>query len=90
MLDDKDIGAVVEALKGRVSRWLPCDLGGPRGATALKLASILRQHGIPGESRCFPSPAQAYAYARGEAKEDDRILVFGSFLTVADAMRGSP
>jgi dihydrofolate synthase/folylpolyglutamate synthase len=35
----------------------------------------------------FASPATALAYAQENAGEDDRILVFGSFLTVAAAMR---
>ncbi len=35
----------------------------------------------------FPSPAAALAYAQENAGDDDRILVFGSFLTVAGVMR---
>jgi dihydrofolate synthase/folylpolyglutamate synthase len=34
----------------------------------------------------FDSPAQAYANALSRAGENDRIVVFGSFLTVAGVM----
>jgi dihydrofolate synthase/folylpolyglutamate synthase len=36
--------------------------------------------------REFENPAAAYAAARGEAAESDRIIVFGSFQTVAEVI----
>jgi dihydrofolate synthase/folylpolyglutamate synthase len=33
------------------------------------------------------APASAFAAARGEAHADDRIVAFGSFLTVAEVMQ---
>jgi dihydrofolate synthase/folylpolyglutamate synthase len=44
---------------------------------------------VSGEEKtieCFASPAEAYSNAVSRAKEDDRIAVFGSFLTVAGVM----
>jgi dihydrofolate synthase/folylpolyglutamate synthase len=86
MLADKDIDGVIEALRERVTHWLPCTLQGSRGASAGYLASRLRDQGIQlaGE---FASPAAALAYAQENAGEDDRILAFGSFLTVAGALQ---
>ena len=86
MLRDKDIAAVVRALAGRVTRWLPCSLSGARAASAAELASILAHEAIEAPLQ-FGSPADAYQYARENAGEDDRIIVFGSFLTVADVLR---
>ena len=37
--------------------------------------------------RCFPSPAEAYTYACEQAGINDRICVFGSFHTVAEALQ---
>lgn len=86
MLRDKDIAAVVSALAGRISRWLPCSLSGTRAASAAELTHILLDQGIlPGQ--CFKSPAEAFSYARENVDEDDRIVVFGSFQTVADVLR---
>lgn len=91
MMADKDIAGVVEVIKHRVDRWLPCDLPGPRAARAKELAGILEKVGVGGTAQCFASPAAAFAQALDNARMnengDDRILAFGSFLTVADVMR---
>ena len=85
MLRDKDMGGVIAALKGRIDRWLPCSLGGPRGAAAAELAQGLKTAGetVAGE---FDTVMAAYAHAKEKAAENDRIVVFGSFLTVADVL----
>ena len=82
MLRDKDIGAVVRELAPRVTRWHLASLPGPRGATAEDIAAHLADS--PAEK--FASPAAAFAAARERAGESDKIVVFGSFLTVADVM----
>ncbi len=86
MLADKDIAGVVERVKGRIDRWLAATLTGPRGTTAEGLARILADYGIRVEA-CFDSPADAYRAARELAGENDRIIAFGSFLTVAGVLR---
>jgi dihydrofolate synthase/folylpolyglutamate synthase len=87
MLRDKDIAGVVAAMRHRVDRWLPVALEGPRAASADELAAILVQEGVTGPLPTFPTPAAAFAYAQEQAGEDDRIVAFGSFLTVADVLR---
>ena len=87
MLRDKDIPGVVRALLPRVDRWLPATLIGPRAATADELAAILENEGVTGPLQGFASPAAALSFAQENANENDRILAFGSFLTVADVMR---
>ncbi|GAB1393558.1 bifunctional tetrahydrofolate synthase/dihydrofolate synthase [Rhodocyclaceae bacterium] len=90
MMADKDIEAVVLALKPRVDRWLCCDLPGSRAASAEILREVLEKVGAGGTAsatQTFASPAAALAFAQENANGDDRILAFGSFLTVADVMR---
>ncbi len=86
MLADKDIAKVAERVRGRIDHWFVAGLPGPRGATAEALARILADCGLHVEA-CFDSPANAYRAAREEAGENDRIVAFGSFLTVADVLR---
>jgi len=87
MLADKDLRGVIEAVKARVDRWFVATLPGPRGASAEQLAAVLAQAGIaPRAVRTFDDVASALAAARGGASEADRIIVFGSFLTVAAAL----
>jgi dihydrofolate synthase / folylpolyglutamate synthase len=87
MMRDKDIAGVIEALRGRVDHWLPATLAGSRAASAEELVEILVAAGVVGPLPTFASASAAFAYAQEQAGEDDRILVFGSFLTVADVLR---
>jgi dihydrofolate synthase / folylpolyglutamate synthase len=81
MLRDKDIGAVVRHLAPRITRWHLASLPGPRGATAAQIAPH-----VEGNVHEHDSPARAFQAARAAAGEGDKIVVFGSFLTVADVM----
>jgi dihydrofolate synthase / folylpolyglutamate synthase len=85
MLADKDIAAVVAHLKNRIDRWLVCTTQGARGTSAQQLRDQLAlQFGI--QADCFDSAKAALAAARQMASENDRIVVFGSFLVVADVL----
>jgi dihydrofolate synthase/folylpolyglutamate synthase len=90
MLADKDIAASVAHLKDVVDHWLAVDLPGPRGASAEQLEAALRASGAGvGDERSIErhrTPREALAAARARAGENDRIVVFGSFLTVADVL----
>ena len=91
---DKDIEGIVAQLKGRIDHWCVTDLPLPRAATAEQLqqrlaaAGVKVQDGVSAESTIqnFTTPAEAYANALSRAGENDRIVVFGSFLTVAGVM----
>lgn len=86
MLRDKDIAAVVRAVAPRFTRWHLGGLGGPRGTSAAELARILAAAGVTAPRSEHESPAAAFAAARSEAGENDKIVAFGSFLTVAEVM----
>ena len=87
MMRDKDSAAVVQALKARVDHWLPCTLPGARAASAAELAQTLAAAGVAGPLPQFATAADAFRHAQEKVGEDDRILIFGSFLTVAAVMR---
>ncbi len=84
---DKDIAGVVAQLKNQVDHWCLTDLPAERAATAKQIEAILSDSGIVSDKdhsiQCFENPAAAYTYAASKAGENDRIAVFGSFLTVA-------
>jgi len=88
MLRDKDIDGVCRALKDRISIWFAADLAVPRGAGAQTLVDALARAGVGGDVICCKNPLEAFAAARKRANENDRIVVFGSFHTVADVMQG--
>ena len=86
MLADKDIAGVVAAIRPRVDHWYVAPLPGPRGATAAQVRAALLWAGVtPAAVRTFAAMEEAVAAARADAGEADRIVVFGSFLTVAAA-----
>ncbi|MBL8310313.1 MAG: bifunctional tetrahydrofolate synthase/dihydrofolate synthase [Burkholderiales bacterium] len=86
MLSDKDVPAVIDALKRRIDVWHVAPLPPPRGASAAALAAALLRAGVPERAiHRHASVAEAIAAARKDAAEADRIVVFGSFLTVAQA-----
>jgi dihydrofolate synthase / folylpolyglutamate synthase len=88
MLRDKDIGGVVAALQPRIDRWHCASLPGERGASGDVLAAHVLALGVDaGSVRRFDDVDEAFAAAQAEAGEADRIVVFGSFLTVAAALR---
>lgn len=87
MLADKDVAGSMAALRGRISHWFLADLESPRGLKAEALAAHVAE-ADPGVSwSCHPDPAAALAAAQELAGENDRILAFGSFYTVAGALR---
>jgi dihydrofolate synthase/folylpolyglutamate synthase len=81
MLRDKDIAGVLRELAPRVTRWHLASLPGPRGASAEELQQKLEQPAAK-----YDSPKGAFAAALERAGEGDKIVVFGSFLTVGEVM----
>jgi dihydrofolate synthase / folylpolyglutamate synthase len=84
VLRDKDAGAIARELAGSIDRWILCSLPGPRGLAAQELASLLGDSAA--NAACEASVASACERAQAEARADDRIVVFGSFLTVGPAL----
>ena len=89
MLRDKDIDGVVARLGGRIDHWHVAPTPGERGCDAATIAALVRARA--GSGGCvvseYPDLAAAFDGARESAEADDRIVAFGSFLTVAEVMR---
>jgi dihydrofolate synthase/folylpolyglutamate synthase len=86
MLKDKDIPAVVEALDPHIDTWLAAGIETPRGATAGEMEHVLQQRMVRGDIHAFKRIDEALRYAYNAAGENDRIIAFGSFYTVAEVM----
>ena len=87
MLEDKDIAGVIGAVKSSVTQWFVASTGGPRAASAARLAAALEGAGVAASVTRCDDVASAWHSACNTAAEDDKIIVFGSFLTVAAVMR---
>jgi dihydrofolate synthase/folylpolyglutamate synthase len=83
MLADKDMSGVIDAVAGRIDVWHVATVASERAAGAEQLAALLAGKGLAARTRAFASVPLAYEAALRAAGPNDRILVFGSFLTVA-------
>jgi len=92
IMQDKDIDAVIAPMAQYIDYWCLTGLPSPRAATAAQLADKLAALKPAGAkpSGCavdaFANPAESFANAMSRAGENDRIVVFGSFHTVAGVM----
>jgi dihydrofolate synthase / folylpolyglutamate synthase len=86
MLADKDIEGVIAALASEIDDWYLADIHNPRGAKASDLQKILLRHAQESSIELFAELGAAIDAAYKNAAKNDRIIVFGSFYTVADAI----
>jgi dihydrofolate synthase / folylpolyglutamate synthase len=87
---DKDIGAILARMAPLADAWYFCDLPTPRASTAQQLAQLWLQ--TPGRlphsvASTHPDPRVALSAAIAESNPADRIVVFGSFLTVGGVLQ---
>jgi dihydrofolate synthase/folylpolyglutamate synthase len=92
IMEDKDIEGVLAPMAGLIDHWCVADLPSPRSAKSEKLAETVAALRPAGAKEgdfsvaAFADPAAAFANAVSRAEENDRIVVFGSFYTVAGVM----
>lgn len=87
MYGDKDAGGVIAALDACVDVWFCATLPPPRGLSATDLAS---RSGLAADQRlcrCCADPVAALSCASAEAVAGDRLVIGGSFATVAQVRR---
>lgn len=88
MLRDKEVGAVVEQLDPEVDLWIAAGLDVARGLSSMELEQVIRSTLKDREVHSYETVTQAYEAARKIAREEERILLFGSFYTVAAVLGG--
>lgn len=86
MLKDKDVAGVVRSLRGHVDHWLVAPLEGPRAMNPEALRQCLLDAGVNVDITMCTNIEEGCDRAYRMAGDGDRILAFGSFLTVAAAM----
>ena len=84
VLADKDAAGIAAALAPVVDEWIVCALPGVRGGSAAALAD--RMQLAPAHLQLADSVQAGCERAREMARPGDRVVVFGSFLTVGPAL----
>ena len=94
MLNDKDVEGVLAKMRGRIDHWYCAGLPGARGGTgealARQVSAALASAPADAEAptvQSYTDVTSAFTAARERAGEGDRIVVFGSFLTVAAVLQ---
>ena len=84
ILGDKDIRGIAATLGGEIDAWILTSLEGARAVGTPQIAALLP----PGSTVLAHARnvAEACRAARAAAKPGERVLVFGSFLTVGPAL----
>jgi len=77
---------VIGAVKSHIDAWYLADIHAARGAKAHDLNNILSMHNVSSPTQLFADVTTALAAAYKVANKNDRIVVFGSFYTAADAI----
>ena len=86
MLADKDIVQSVNAIKDMIDDWYIAPLATKRGASEDVLRHVFKQAEIS-NVELFASISEAYKMAQNKSEPGDRIVVFGSFHTVAEIFK---
>jgi len=84
LLSDKDVSVMLKLMVNQVDDWYIAPLDVPRAMSCSRLSDELKKAGASHITTC-ESVAAACRSARAEALTGDRIVVCGSFYTVADA-----
>lgn len=89
---DKDIVGVMRAMSGVVDHWHLCALPSPRAADVAQLQACLLQTGFKVDAEhsvhTHDSVQQALLQLSTQVPASDRMVVFGSFVTVEQALLG--
>jgi dihydrofolate synthase/folylpolyglutamate synthase len=90
MLKDKDIAGVLSVMQNSINHWHVAALNTPRSASTQCLVEHLTAMGVGATHiYTYDSIKKAYEYLLFDKclPDGDRIIVFGSFYTVAEVLR---
>ena len=88
MLVDKPVADVIKAVSGEIDCWYTAGLESvPRGLSAAHMADAVERLASDVKLSAASTVASACEQALAAAADNDRIIVFGSFYTVAEALR---
>lgn len=87
MLEDKAVCEVLQALDAEIDAWLSAGLSVTRGLDAINMAQAVRDIASDGKLSVCESVSNACEKVMTQMAQNDRVIIFGSFYTVAEASR---
>ena len=87
ILKDKDIFGVINELNLDIDDWFIAEIQNERAASIETISNTIQKINPSAHIETFKNIQEAYQFASKEVRRNDRIIVFGSFFTVADIMK---
>jgi dihydrofolate synthase/folylpolyglutamate synthase len=78
---------VIQAIAGEIDEWYVAGITHVRGADGLMIQQLVNAELPEAVIQLFDGVENAYDQACIDANENDRIIILGSFFTVAEVMR---
>lgn len=86
VLEDKDVEGIIGSVHEQIDEWYISELESERCLDCAELQNRIEQLDSGALVQAFPSVSRAWQAAKKNASETSRIVVFGSFLTVAEVL----
>ena len=86
ILSDKDTQGIITCLMPQVNSWYLAEVGSKRALPIVELEELVRTTVDGQQVMISNSVAHAYKSAHRQARTGDRVVVFGSFYTVAEVL----
>ena len=88
ILSNKDVDSVTKTVAPLIDYWYLAEPDSTHALPVAKLKSVIDQHtNAPNGIQCFTSVSEAYNYAIHNIQNGEQLLVFGSTMTVAEALK---
>ena len=86
VLQDKDVNGIIGTLREQIDEWYISELDSERSLSCKDLQESIEQLDQGCTVKAYPSVSAAWIAARNNSDHTSRIVVFGSFLTVAEVL----
>ena len=86
VLKDKDVDGIIEAMCEQIDEWYISEIDSERSLSCRDLQASIERLDSGGVVKSYPSVSEAWFAARDCSVRTSRIVVFGSFLTVAEVL----
>ena len=88
ILSNKDVDSVTKTVAPLIDHWYLAEPDSTHALPVAKLKSVIDRHTNAANGiQCFTSVSEAYNYAIRNIQNGEQLLVFGSTMTVAEALR---
>ncbi len=86
VLEDKDVEGIIGAVNRQIDEWYISELDSERSLGTADLQDHIKRLDPEAVVKIFPSISKGWLAAKDKASRTSRIVVFGSFLTVAEVL----